>query len=114
MYPVSDEEITFTANISAGLEEIAEAVFDALTAAAWADHRSMVRLEMVRMGVGDSKAVLLETRLQFAKEAFDMVIGRLAPASPFRTVLQRYADETVPAVLRRGTPPPRPALKLVP
>ena len=110
---MADDEITFTASLSAGPEDIAAALFDSLTAAAWADHRSMVRLAMVRSGVEDSKDIPLDARLEYTNEAFRMVIGRLAPTNPFRAVLQRYADETVPAVLRRGTTPPRPVLTLV-
>jgi hypothetical protein len=109
----SEEKLTFTATVSATPEQIGAGVFDALTAAAWADYRSMLRIEMVQQGVEDSQHVDPDLRLQFAGEAFRMVIGRLAPDSPFRAVLQRYAEETVPAVIRRGAPAPRPVLRLV-
>ena len=110
---MSEDEITFQASLSATNEEVAEVAFDALTAAAWADYRSMLRLEMVRTAVIDSKAVPVDVRLGFAQDAFGMVLGRMSATSPFRLVLQRYLDDTVPLVLKRGMTPPRLVLTLI-
>lgn len=102
---MSDEDVVFVARIETSSAEMAEATFDALTAAAWSEYRSILRIVMFEAGIEDSNDVRLERRLEFAKEAFNMVLERTADGSPFRAALKKYADGTAVALIRRGFPP---------
>ena len=105
--PMSNDDIVFAGRVVTTPVETIGAAFAALTAAAWADYRSMLRLLMFETGIDDSKDVNLERRLEFAKEAFSMVIGPIPESSSFRPLLQKYADEKVTEIIRRGFPPSR-------
>jgi len=104
---MSNDDVVFAGRIVATSAETIGATFDALTAAAWADYRSTLRILMFEKGIEDSNDVNLETRLEFAKEAFSMVVDRLGASSPFRPTLLKYAEETATEIIRKGFPPSR-------
>jgi hypothetical protein len=63
---------------------------DALTVAEWTDYRSMLRLVITEAGIKDPKGVPVDGRLVCARDAFDMVLGRLSSRRPFRPVLHPF------------------------